>query len=49
VDESDILEAEQVFDEALDFWTQFIYQNQIAKGDQVPAELLAMRSRDPDR
>ena len=37
VDGSDILGAEQVFDEALDFWTQFIYQNQISRDDQTLA------------
>jgi hypothetical protein len=31
VDDKNVKLAEQVFEEALEFWTQFIYQNGIAK------------------
>jgi hypothetical protein len=30
-DDGEVKEAEEVFSAALDFWTAFIYQNEIAK------------------
>jgi hypothetical protein len=45
VDGTVILSAEDVFDDALTFWTQFIYPNGIAKDDEAVAEF-EKRSRD---
>ena len=45
VDGPNILMAEDVFDDALTFWTQFIYPNGIARDDETVAEL-EKRSRD---
>jgi hypothetical protein len=37
-DEENVIPAEKVFDDALEFWRHFIYQNQIAANDPLPGQ-----------